>query len=259
MVGNARRGIGHGRHAAINASLLYNFGFVSRRTGFAMFRFALRVPIRQFALSLSIAIAAGVALSAAGDAHAQSAGKPDLKKGAEIASQVCAGCHGADGNSPTPANPKLAGQHAEYLAKQLANFKVKPGAKEPERNNAVMAAFAAQLSDGDMRNVAAFYAAQPLTPAAARDKALVEQGRNIYRAGIASKGIPACAGCHGPSGAGIPAQYPRLQGQYAEYTESQLTAFRQGTRANNASMTTISSRLSDTEIKAVSDYIAGLR
>lgn len=251
--------VGHDRLAVINAALLYNFGFESRRTRSTMRRSAFRVSFRRFALSLSIATATGLVLSVVGDAHAQASGKPDLKKGGEIASQVCAGCHGADGNSPTPANPKLAGQHADYLAKQLANFKVKPGAKEPERNNAVMAAFAAQLSPEDVRNVAAFYASQPLTPAAAREKSLVELGRNIYRAGIASKGVPACAGCHGPSGAGMPAQYPRLQGQYAEYTESQLTAFRQGTRANNASMTTISSRLSDTEIKAVSDYIAGLR
>ena len=230
-------------------AVLYNLGFVSRRTGFAM--------LRSASIVTSTLTAFGLALSSA--ALAQSAGKPDLKKGADIAGQVCAGCHGADGNSPPPANPKLAGQHAEYLAKQLANFKAKPGAKEPERNNAIMAAFAAQLSADDMRNVAAFYASQPLTPAAARDKTLVELGRNIYRGGIAAKGVPACAGCHGPSGAGLPAQYPRLQGQYAEYTESQLTGFRQGTRANNASMTAISARLSDVEIKAVSDYIAGLR
>lgn len=208
---------------------------------------------------ISLVVVAAMGLSVSASVLAQASGKPDLKKGAEIASQACAGCHGADGNSPTPANPKLAGQHAEYLAKQLSNFKVKPGAKEPERNNAVMAAFAGQLSDDDMRNVSAFYASQPLAPAAARDKSLVELGRNIYRGGIALKGIPACAGCHSPTGAGIPSQYPRLQGQYAEYTESQLTAFRQGTRANNASMTAISSRLSDAEIKAVSDYIAGLR
>lgn len=202
---------------------------------------------------------AATSLFVSASALAQSGAKPDLKKGGEIASQVCVACHGADGNSPTPANPKLAGQHADYLAKQLANFKVKPGAKEPERNNAIMGGFASQLSADDMRNVAAHYASQTLSPAAARDKSLVELGRNIYRGGIASKGVPACAGCHGPSGAGIPAQYPRLQGQYAEYTESQLTGFRQGARLNNASMSAIAARLSDVEIKAVSDYIAGLR
>lgn len=206
-----------------------------------------------FALSLSGFLHASLAAAQSGPV------KPDLKKGSEIAAQVCAGCHAADGNSPTPANPKLAGQHADYLVKQLGNFKTKPGAKEPERNNAIMAAFAGQLSDQDMRNVAAHFASQTLTPSSARDKALVDLGRSIYRAGIASKGVPACAGCHGPTGAGMPAQFPRLQGQYAEYTESQLTAFRQGVRGNSASMMTISARLSDAEIKAVSDYIAGLR
>lgn len=211
-------------------------------------------------IASSAALAAALfGLAFSDNAASQTAGKPDIKKGGEIASQVCAACHGPDGNSPTPANPKLAAQHADYLYKQLTNFKAKPGAKEPERNNAIMGAFAAQLSDQDMRNVAAFYASQTLTPAAARDKGLVELGRNVYRGGIAAKGVPACAGCHGPTGAGMPAQFPRLQGQYAEYTEAQLTAFRQGARANNAAMTTIAARLSDAEIKAVSDYIAGLR
>ena len=204
-------------------------------------------------LTLSLVLAAPAA-RAQGNTPA-----PDLKKGAEIASQVCAGCHGADGNSALPANPKLAAQHADYLYKQLQNFKPKAGASEAERANAIMAAFAAQLSDADMRNVSAFYASQKLVPATAKDKALVELGRNIYRGGIASKGIAACAGCHSPNGAGIPAQYPRLQGQYAEYTESQLIAFRKGERKNSAQMSAIAARMSDAEIKAVSDYIAGLR
>lgn len=186
-------------------------------------------------------------------------GRADPKRGAQLAQEVCAACHGADGNSGTPANPKLAAQHADYLAKQLANFKVKPDAKEAERVNAIMAGFAAMLSDADVRSVSAHYAAQALKPAAARNKELVELGQRIYRGGIAAKGVPACAGCHGPSGAGIPALYPRLHGQYAEYTESQLVAFRQGERRNSAQMTTIAERLSDREIKAVSDYIAGLR
>lgn len=210
-------------------------------------------------VSTAALVVALLGLSHSHPAASQTPSKPDPKKGSETASQVCAACHGPDGNSPTPANPKLAGQHADYLYKQLTNFKAKPGAKEPERNNAIMGAFAAQLSDQDMRNVAAFYASQALTPAAAREKNLVDLGRNIYRAGIAGKGVPACAGCHGPSGAGMPAQFPRLQGQYAEYTEAQLTAFKQGTRANNASMTAIAMRLSEAEIKAVSDYVAGLR
>lgn len=211
------------------------------------------------AVSRSSLIAASLSLAALAAQAQGSTPAPDLKKGGEIASQLCAACHGADGNSAIPANPKLAAQHADYLYKQLQNFKVKPGAKEAERVNAVMAAFAAQLSDADMRNVAAFYASQKLSPATAKDKTLVEQGRNIYRAGIPGKGVPSCAGCHSPNGAGIPAQYPRLQGQYAEYTESQLLAFRKGERNNSAMMSAISSRLSDLEIKAVSDYIAGLR
>jgi len=194
-------------------------------------------------------------------AVAQTAAAPkiDIARGQQVASQVCAACHGADGNAPAPANPKLAAQHAEYLYKQLVNFVPKPGAAEAERANAVMMAFAAQLSDADKRNLAAFYESQALKPAAARDKTLVELGQRIYRGGIAEKNVPSCAGCHGPSGAGIPAQYPRLQGQWAEYTESQLVQFRGGQRNNSAMMSQISARLSDREIKAVSDYIAGLR
>jgi len=122
-----------------------------------------------------------------------------------------------------------------------------------------MAGFAAMLSDADIRSVSAFFASQALKPAVAQNKDFVELGQKIFRGGVAAKGVPACAGCHGPAGAGIPAEYPRLQGQYAEYTESQLVAFRQGERGNSAMMSTIAERLSDREIKAVSDYIAGLR
>ena len=186
-------------------------------------------------------------------------GRPDPKRGAKLAQEICVACHGADGNSPTPANPNLAGQHADYLARQLGNFKVKAGAQVAERANPIMAGFAAMLSDADVRSVAAHYSAQTLKPAAAKSKDLVALGQRIYRGGVAAKGVPACAGCHGPSGAGIPALYPQLHGQYAEYTEAQLVAFRQGERRNSAQMTTIAERLSDREIKAVSDYIAGLR
>ncbi len=214
---------------------------------------------RAFGLfAASLGLMAGLS-AASVFAQAAGAGKPDLKRGQEIAAGVCAGCHNADGNSAIPANPKLAGQHADYLVKQLSNFKPGAGGKPAERANAVMAAFAMQLSDAEMRHVAAYYASQTLKAASAKDKALVEKGRDIYRAGIAEKGVPACAGCHGPSGAGMPAQFPRLQGQFAEYTEAQLTAFRQGARKNNVSMSSIAARMSDAEIKAVSDYIAGLR
>lgn len=217
--------------------------------------------MNRFSLVLSaLTVSAAVsALLVAPPAHAQAAGKPDLAKGQQIATQVCAACHGNDGNSTAPANPKLAGQHADYMYKQLQNFKAKAGAAAPERANAVMAGFAAALSDADMRNVSAYYAGQKLKPAAARNKATVEEGQRIYRGGIASKQIPACAGCHSPNGAGIPAQYPRLAGQFSEYTEAQLVSFRQGARKNSAQMAAIAARMSDTEVKAVSDYIAGLR
>jgi cytochrome c553 len=209
----------------------------------------------SFTLFVSSLVLASSQVFAAGPAAA----KPDLAKGQQTATTLCAACHLADGNSNAPANPKLAGQHAEYLAKQLYNFKVKPGAKEAERANAVMAGFAAQLTDADIANVSAYYASQKLKPSAAKNKDYAELGQKIYRGGIAAKGVPSCAGCHSPNGAGIPAQYPRLGGQWADYTEAQLVAFRQGIRKNNAQMNTIASRMSDLEIKAVSDYIAGLR
>jgi len=208
---------------------------------------------------LRAVLAVTVLAFGAGAAHAQQAKKPDLAKGQQIASQACAACHGADGNSTSPANPKLAGQHADYLYKQLVNFVPKEGAKEAERANAVMMGFAMQLSDEDRRNLAAFYASQAKKPSAAKSKESVELGQSIYRAGIPGKQVPSCAGCHGPTGAGIPAQYPRLSGQWAEYTESQLVQFRGGQRKNSAQMTAIAARMSDAEIKAVADYVAGLR
>ena len=110
-----------------------------------------------------------------------------------------------------------------------------------------------------MRNVSAYFSAQTLKPSAARNKDVVELGKSIYRGGIPSKNVPACAGCHSPNGAGIPSQYPRLSGQHAAYTAAQLTAFRDGVRANNAAMTLVAAKLNDKEIEAVSDYIAGLR
>ncbi len=208
-------------------------------------------PLRWLALA---------SLLAASGAMAQGvAAKVDPAKGGQIASQVCVACHGADGNSPTPANPKIAGQHAAYLYKQLDNFKVQKGANEAQRANPIMAGFAATLSDQDMRNVAAYFASQKLKPSAAKNKDIVEAGQKIYRGGIADKNIPACAGCHGPAGAGIPDQFPRIAGQYAEYTEAQLVAFRQGLRKNSTQMAGTAARMSDAEIKAVAEYVAGLR
>ena len=122
-----------------------------------------------------------------------------------------------------------------------------------------MVGYAMALSDQDIRNVSAFYASQPYKPATAKDKATVALGEKIWRGGIADKGVPSCAACHSPNGAGIPIQYPRLAGQWGEYNEAQLTAFRSGARRNNAAMSAIASRLSDAEIKAVADYAAGLR
>ncbi|KAG0163160.1 hypothetical protein DFQ28_005600 [Apophysomyces sp. BC1034] len=185
--------------------------------------------------------------------------KPDLKRGQAIAVQVCATCHGADGNSAVGAFPTLAGQHADYLVKQLDNYKTQPGAAQPERKNDVMAPFAAVLSRQDALDVAAYYTSQQERPGFAHDKALVAVGQRIWRGGIPDKGVPACAGCHGPAGAGIPAQYPRLAGQWSDYTVAQLSAFAQGVRSNNPPMSQIAARLSDHEIKAVADYISGLR
>jgi cytochrome c553 len=184
--------------------------------------------------------------------------KPDLAKGKEIMQQ-CLACHGADGNSSASSYPKIAGQHAEYLYKQLNNFRVGKGGEKPLRDNSSMAAFAAALSDEDMRNVSAYLAAQQQTLSSASNKATLALGEKIYRGGIVEKKIPACAGCHSPNGAGVPAQYPRLGGQHAQYTESQLKAFRDGKRNNSEQMSMIAERMSDKEMEAVSDYIAGLR
>lgn len=181
------------------------------------------------------------------------ASKPDVAKGQATATQVCAACHTADGSRGSPANPILAGQHPEYLVKQLQEF------KSGKRNNAIMKGFAATLSDDDMKNVAAFYASKSAKPGFAKNKDQVKLGEKIYRGGIADKAVPACAGCHSPNGAGIPAQYPRMGGQHGDYTEAQLVAFRSGARGNSAQMTAIAAKLSDAEMKAVADYIAGLR
>ena len=184
--------------------------------------------------------------------------KADPAKGKVIAETVCVACHGADGNSPAATNPHLAGQVQEYIYKQLTNFKSVDG-KPAARNNPIMGGMAAPLSDEDMKNVAAFYASKQAKPGFAKNKDTVLLGEKIYRGGIAAKQVPACAGCHSPTGAGIPAQYPRIGGQHSDYTEAQLNTFRAGTRANSPQMMAIAARMSDKEIKAVADYIAGLR
>ncbi len=179
--------------------------------------------------------------------------KIDANAGSAKYAAMCAACHGADGNSGSPENPKLAGQHPEYLAKQLAEF------KSGKRKNAIMQGFASTLSDEDMRNIAAWASQQKAKPGFAKDKALVATGERIYKGGIADRNIAACAGCHSPSGAGIPSQNPRLAGQHADYLASSLKAYRDGGRNNNAIMTGVAAKLNDREIKAVADYIAGLR
>ena len=181
------------------------------------------------------------------------AAKADLAKGEATSTGVCAACHASDGSRGSPANPILQGQHPEYLAKQLVEFKA------GKRDNAIMKGFASTLSEDDMRNVAAFYASKHAKPGFAKNKDLVGLGEKIYRGGIAERSIPACSGCHSPTGAGIPSQYPRLGGQHADYTEAQLTAFRGGVRKNSLQMAGVAAKLNDREIKAVSDYIAGLR
>jgi cytochrome c553 len=179
--------------------------------------------------------------------------RPDLAKGEASYGAICAACHGADGNSGTPAYPKLSQQHPEYLVKQLQEF------KSDKRANAVMKGFASALSDEDMKNIAYWVATKKAKPGFAKDKELVTLGERIYRGGIADRQVPACAGCHSPNGAGIPSQYPRIGGQHADYAIAQLTAFRDGVRKNSLQMGQVAAKMNDREIKAVSDYIAGLR
>ena len=177
----------------------------------------------------------------------------DPAKGAALSASVCAACHTNDGSRGVAANPILQGQHPDYLVKQLVEFKA------GKRDNPVMKSMAAPLSEADMKNVAAFYASKQAKPGFAKDKDLVAQGEKIYRGGLADRSVPACSGCHGPSGAGIPAQYPRLAGQHADYVEAQLVAFRSGARHNNPVMTAVAAKLNDRDIKALADYVAGLR
>jgi cytochrome c553 len=209
--------------------------------------------MKSVASAVASLLLAACAASAIAAEAAKPAAKPDLAKGQATSTNVCAACHTSDGSRGSPANPILQGQHPEYLVKQLTEF------KSGKRQNAVMSGMAAALSEDDMKNVAAFYAGKTAKPGFAKNKATVELGEKIYRGGIADRSIPACAGCHSPNGAGLPSQYPRLAGQHADYTEAQLVAFRAGARANSAPMTGVAAKMNDREIKAVADYIAGLR
>ncbi|NHQ88795.1 c-type cytochrome [Janthinobacterium lividum] len=190
--------------------------------------------------------------------------KADAAKGATLYADgdaarglpACVSCHGAAGNSTITVNPKLAGQHENYIYKQLVDFTT------PQRNQPVMTTYAKMLSDADKKNIAAYLGAQLSKPGAAKNKDTIDLGKKIYRGGIASKQVAACASCHGATGNGIPVQYPRIAGQHQDYTVAQLTMFRStkaDARKNSAQMHTIAARMSDDEIAAVADYIAGLK
>jgi len=209
--------------------------------------------VRPLAAALCVAF-----ISSTGNAQVEVKGDP--AKAQQIVTQVCAACHGADGNSAIPTNPVIAGQHPWYSFKQLTNFKSDSG-KPAERPSTVMAAIVAGLSRDDMANLALYFADQKPKPRTARDPELVKLGEAIYRGGIMKKNVAACASCHGPAGAGIPAQFPRLAGQHAQYVTDELKRFRAGERRNdpNRAMRLVADKLSDREIAAVAQFIEGLR
>lgn len=219
-----------------------------------------------FVKSLFVALLAASATvsataSAEEKAHAPAAPKVDPAKGGTLFTDgdnarglpACVSCHGAGGNSTIAVNPKLAGQHESYIYKQLVNFTT------PARNQPVMTTYAKLLTDEEKHNVAAWLSTQAGKPGAAKNKDTVELGKKIYRGGIAEKNVPACASCHGAAGAGIPVQYPRLAGQHQDYTFAQLGLFKSDGRKNSAEMSTIAKRMSEEEMKAVADYVAGLK
>jgi len=227
----------------------------SLRAGFAVLSIFALIGISGAAMAADTA-------PMAPDAKAAVPGKPkaDLTVGEALYSNgdskrgvvACITCHGPKGQSAVSAWPKLSAQHAAYTNKQLKNF------KEGSRANPIMMGMAATLTEQDMQDISAYLAKQPLSQGVAQNKETIELGQSIYRGGIAAKGVPACAACHSPTGAGIPAQYPLLGGQWADYNNAQLVAFREGVRKNSLQMTTIATKLSDQEMKAVSDYMAGL-
>jgi cytochrome c553 len=201
---------------------------------------------------LSALAAAALLVGPASAAESKPAFKPDAAQGQALAA-TCVACHTADGSRGSPANPILQGQHPEYIVKQLQEF------KSGKRKNPIMSGMAAPLTDEAMQHLAAFYGTKQAKPGFAKGKDTVLLGERIYRGGIIERKVPACAGCHSPTGAGIPAQYPRVAGQHGDYTEAQLLAFRSGARLNSAQMTSIATKMYDREIKAVADYMAGLR
>jgi cytochrome c553 len=206
----------------------------------------------KFVVSLAAML---VAAAAQASSPAPAAPKGDPKAAESIVNAVCAGCHAVDGNSVAPANPKLAGLNAEYINKQLTNF------KSGERKNAVMGGMVATLTPQDMLNLAAYFSQQTPKPATSKDAALATLGQKVFRGGVLGAGVPACASCHGAQGQGIPVQFPRLAGQHADYIYSQLNQFRVGARANDGAkmMRTIAAKMTDADMKAVAAYIQGLR
>jgi cytochrome c553 len=219
-----------------------------------------------FVKSLLVALLAVAGTASAAEekkpAHAEAAApKVDAAKGGSLFETgdnarglpACVSCHGAGGNSTISVNPKLAGQHEGYLYKELVNFTT------ADRNQPVMTTYAKMLTDEEKHNISAWLATQAQKPGAAKNKDTVELGKKIYRGGIAEKNVPACASCHGAAGAGIPVQYPRIGGQHQDYTVAQLSLFKSGGRKNSAQMSTIAKRMSDEEMKAVADYVAGLK
>ena len=192
---------------------------------------------------------------------AEPAAKPDLAKAKQTAEQICAACHGADGNSASPANPNLAGQQAAYITLQLEHF------KNGVRNNPVMQGMAATLSPEDMRALGVYFSQQKTKPMGAKDREAALAGQKLYRGGNTASGVPACAACHSPEGAGIGSRYPRLSGQYADYALAQLKAFKAGERGMDAGgkdvngrvMAQVAARMSDKEMQAAAQYTSGLR
>lgn len=194
-------------------------------------------------------------------ALAQAPAKPDPAKAREIVNQVCAACHGADGSSPTPANPSLAGMPADYITTQLSHFKA------GVRQNAIMQGMTAALTDADMVSLGAYFAGQTPKPQQSKDAALAREGQRLWRAGDAANGVPACSACHGPTGAGLPRNYPRLSGQWSDYTLVQLKAFKSGERGmdkdgkdiNGRIMVGVVRGMTEAQMKALADYAQGLR
>ena len=212
------------------------------------FRHLMKVNSVRVGLMLSVAF--GMSAHAA-----EEVAKPEAPTASaeNTVKTVCSACHGLDGNSVITANPNLAAQHPEYLVKQLTEF------KSGKRANAVMSGMAAGLSDDDMKALANYFSGQALKLGAAKTNGKASLGEKIYRGGIAATNVPACAACHGPTGAGLPKQFPRLGGQHADYTLTQLRTFRTGERANAPMMMTIATKMTDAEMAAVADYIQGLR